>query len=141
MPPPPAAKPAEPSAGPGKLFRKDVDEVVEGGLGLFLGKVEVEPSVERGVFRGFRIVELRPSEYWQGVDLRPGDVVTQVNGMPIERETQAWNAFQALKQAPRLEVKYLRGGIERELRYEIVGAPSAAPPAGSANTKKSPDAG
>jgi hypothetical protein len=40
--------------------------------------------------KAFRIVALRPHEFWHGVDLAPGDVVTSVNGMPIERETQAY---------------------------------------------------
>lgn len=140
MPSPSAEKAAAPAPHPGKLARGDVVRVVDAGLGRFLGQVDVEPSVERGAFRGFRIVELRPAEFWQGVDLRPGDVVTRVNDMPIERETQAWEAFMSLKKARHLKVSYLRGGIERELSFEIVDGDTPPPPA-SAKGQKAGDAG
>jgi S1-C subfamily serine protease len=136
-PPPPATPPAkelkpaaaaEPQRPKGVLWRKDVVMIVDAGFGRFLQRVEVEPSLEGNTFRGFRLVALRPSDWWEGVDLRAGDVVTSVNGMPIERETEAWQAFVSLKQAEELRVSYLRGGEQRELVYRIVakGAKPAA---------------
>jgi type II secretory pathway component PulC len=95
-------------------------EVVQAGLGRFLQKVDVEPSFASGRFQGFRIVELRPGAFWQDVDLRPGDVVLRVNGMPIERETQAYDAFQSLRTANELRVEYLRAGQPRALVYPIL---------------------
>jgi S1-C subfamily serine protease len=118
-----AAEP-EPAAATEKrpkntLWRDEVDRAVDGGLGRFLQRVEVEAALDNGQFRGFRIVTLYPPSFWQEVDLKPGDVVTRVNGMPIERETQAYDAFVALKKASRLEVSYLRGAEERKLVYAI----------------------
>lgn len=104
----------------GVLYRDEVDATVDAGLGYFLQRVDVEASLDNGRFKGFRIVSLHPTNYWRGVDLGPGDVVLSVNGMPIERETQAYDAFRALKQAKELRVKYLRAGRERELVYRIV---------------------
>jgi type II secretory pathway component PulC len=101
------------------LERAQVNAVVSQGLGRFLQKVDVEPSFAGGRFQGFRIVALRPAEFWQGVNLKPGDVVTQVNGLPIERETQAYDAFQSLRAAPELRVDYLRAGEPRVLLYPI----------------------
>lgn len=127
---PPAAAPAStpvkegpaatPQASRDTLVRRDVVKTVDAGLGVFLQRVDVEPSLRDGVFRGFRIVALRPPEYWEGVDLRPGDIVTQVNGRPIETEMQAFAVFQSLKTAPRLRVSYIRDGRTRELVYRIV---------------------
>jgi S1-C subfamily serine protease len=130
----PAPEPIPASAErppPGSLFRDDVVATVDAGLGRFLQRVEVEASLEQGRFRGFRILELRPPGFWREVDLAPGDVVTSVNGKPIERETQAYDAFQALKSAPELRVSYLRAGKPRELVYRIVErskAPGSAAP-------------
>lgn len=107
-------------SGPSQLERAQVVEVVRAGLGRFLQKVEVEPSFEAGKFRGFRLVSLRPPSFWQGVDLKPGDVVLSVNGMPIERETQAYDAFQSLLSAKELRVDYLREGRAQRLVYPIV---------------------
>ncbi len=130
-----AAPPVD-SAPPGSLWGSDVRAVVDAGLGRFLGNIDVEPVVSEGRFRGFRLLELRPAEAWTGVDLRPGDVVTSLNGMPIERETQAYDAFVALKTAKEIRVRYERSGEVRELVFSIVerGAAPVAPAAGRART-------
>jgi len=113
-------------APPGMLFRADVTATVDHGLGYFLQRVSVEPEVQAGKFQGFRVVDLEPPAFWQGVDLRPGDVVTEVNGMSIERDIDAYQAFISLKSAPALRVTYLRAGVPRQLTYAIVDAPAKA---------------
>jgi S1-C subfamily serine protease len=124
--PRPAKKPefepaaaAAPSRAPGTLPRAEVVRFVNAGFWNFLQQVEVEPSVNDGRFRGWVIVALRPSTFWQGVDLAPGDVVTSVNDLPIERETEAFDAFQSMKTAPALNVSYVRRGTERRISYKI----------------------
>jgi hypothetical protein len=134
------AAPKKPLAPPGSLWREDVNFTVDEGLGYFLQRVSVEPELIAGKFQGFRIVDLRPAEFWRGVDLRPGDVVTRVNGMPIERDIDAYEAFQSLRAASALRVSILRGGERRELVYAIVErdkggkakAPAASPAAAPA---------
>jgi type II secretory pathway component PulC len=103
-----------------------VRATVDQGLGYFLQRVDVEPAVEEGQFQGFRIVGLSPPEWWTSVDLKPGDVVTAVNGMPIERDDQAFAAFESLKTANDLKVSYRRGGQPRDLIYKIVDRPARA---------------
>ena len=112
----------------GTLQRADVERVVDAGLGRFLGHVVLEPSLSAGKFSGWSIVDLVPRGLWGGVDLRPGDVVTKINGMSIEREAEAFDAFQAVRQAPALEITYLRQNQPRTLRFAIVGAPSPSLP-------------
>lgn len=125
---------------PTTLERAEVDRVVDAGLGRFLQSVSVEASLVDGRFQGFRIVELRPSDAWRGVDLKVGDVVTRVNDMPIERPQEAYDAFVSLKKANALVVSYLRSGKPRELTLPIVGAdtPSGPPPAASPAPKATP---
>jgi S1-C subfamily serine protease len=127
-----AAKAEHPSASTraailtGTLQRADVERVVDAGLGRFLGNVAIEPSLSAGKFKGWSIVGFEPA--WAGIDLRPGDVVTKVNGMAIEREVEAFDAFQAVRQAPTLQISYLRQNQPRTLRFTIVGAPSPSLP-------------
>lgn len=113
---------------PTSLSRADVERVVDAGLGRFLNQVALEPRLIAGKFAGWRIVALEPPQLFQGVDLQPGDVVTRVNGLAIERETDAYDAFQAVRQAPALEVSYVRQEQARTLRLPIVGAPSPSLP-------------
>ena len=113
-------------APPGAVWRRDVNEVLDAGLGKFLQRADLKPELHEGTFVGFRIVELHPPAWWQGVDLAPGDVITRVNGMPIEQPTDAHAAFESLRTADKLVVSYLRDGQERELSYSIIEKPAAA---------------
>jgi type II secretory pathway component PulC len=116
----PAPEPVPPPSRPsGKLARAEVVKFVDAGFWKFLQQVEVEPSLSDGRFRGWIIVALRPPAFWDGVDLAPGDVVTSVNDLPIERETEAFDAFQSLKTAPALHVTYVRKGTARRISYQI----------------------
>ena len=103
------------------LKRAEVIRVVDAGLGHFLQRVTLEPSLHGAAFEGFRIVELHPPEWWRGVDLAPGDVVIQINGRPIERPDEAHSVFESLRTAPELRVDYLREGEPRTLVLEIRG--------------------
>ena len=104
------------------LARSAVRAVVDQGLGYFLQRVELDdhPVMAGGKFHGFRIASLRDPNFWAGVDLKPGDVVTGVNGFPIERPEQAQTAFESLEVASELKVAYDRDGQPHELVYAIV---------------------
>ncbi|HEX3772233.1 MAG TPA: hypothetical protein VHV30_15260 [Polyangiaceae bacterium] len=118
----PSAAPAAGSASDHALSRASVEAVVAQGLGMFLRRVDVDdhPVFVGGKFHGFRISGLRDADFFNGVDLKPGDVVTSVNGFPIERPEQAQTAFDSLEVASELRVKVERGGQPRELVYTIV---------------------
>jgi type II secretory pathway component PulC len=119
--PPPVATSQTTATAPADVIkRSDVVAWVDAGFGRFLQKVAVEPSLEAGRFRGWTILELRPAEFWQRVDLQPGDVVRSVNGLPLEREIEAWEAFESLRTADELSVAYQRGGAQRSFRYRIL---------------------
>lgn len=141
LPPfPSASGAAEAAAPPGLLWREDVDRVVEAGLGRFLQQVVIEAKLDDGAFVGWEIRDLRPPEAWTSVDLLPGDVVTSVNGLPLEREDQAFDAFQGLLKAGELRVTYLRAGETRELLFRIVARGSVAAAPASARPAAAPSA-
>ena len=117
---PVAAAPARAQPPQGALFRSDVNALIERGFPDFLQHVDVEPRLVDGQFRGWSIVNLAPSDFWSGVDLKPGDIVTRVNDLPIERETEAFDAFESLKQSDALRVAFQRGGQNHVLEYKIV---------------------
>jgi hypothetical protein len=128
----PSSAPHRPPGPPrvseaGTLKRADVERVVDAGLGRFLSQIAIEPALSGGKFTGWSIVSMQPPELWRTVDLKPGDVVTRINGMAIEREVEAYDAFQAVRQAPTLEISYVRQGQLRALRYTIIGPPSLPP--------------
>jgi S1-C subfamily serine protease len=131
----PAPARAKPELPTGSLGRTEVVELVDEGLGSFLQRVSLEPSLEKGRFQGFRIVSLQPADFWSQVDLQAGDVVTQVNGKSIEVPESAFEIFESLRTAAELRVWLVRDGKPKELVFPIVGAPAPKP---AANSKVQP---
>ena len=132
------------------IGRSAIRNVLAAGPGAFLQKLTVDehPVFSAGKFHGFRIAALQADSF-RGVDLKPGDVVTRVEGMPIEHPEEAAEAFFTLQVASELRVDYERDGVPRTLRYRIVedegvvpspvaspqaGTPSAASPASARPT-------
>jgi type II secretory pathway component PulC len=107
----------------GVIARSDLVAVLDRGLGRYLQNVETEPAFHQGAFVGFRIVSLFPGEpAYASLDLRPGDIVTRVNGRPIERPEQAVVVWEALRTAEDLVVHYRRGNQQHALHFRIVDA-------------------
>ncbi len=104
----------------GTLRRSDVRQALSGGLGTFLQNLTLDvdhPVFRDGRFVGFRITALNPA--WSTIDLKPGDVVTAVNGFSVERPEQAQQAFLSLAVASELRVDYEREGAPRSMRLAI----------------------
>ena len=104
------------------LARSTLREVVSHGLGAFLQHVDIDdrPVFVAGRFHGFAIARLSDPAFFAGADIRPGDVVVNVNGLPIERPEQAQAAFDSLAKANELRVLVERDGQPRELVYPII---------------------
>jgi len=119
------------------IRRSAIRGVLAAGPGAFLQKVSVDdhPVLANGKFHGFRIASLQADSF-RGVDLKPGDVVTRIEGMPIEHPEEAIEAFNALQVASELRVDYERDGVPRMLRYRIVEDESPAPVAPAAKPAK-----
>jgi S1-C subfamily serine protease len=116
-------KPAECTAflKPGVLKRSAVVRVVEAGIGQWLASgADVERKIVKTRFQGWEIRRLYPGDpCYQGIDLRPADVVTRVNGKPIEKPDQAFEVMNSLRAAPDLVVDFLRDGKPQKLTLTI----------------------
>jgi hypothetical protein len=117
----PAAEPATADTPPQSVHRAHLDAVLREGPAWVLDRVDVEEVMNKGKFAGWRVRSL-PSE-WSHVDLYSGDVVTRVNGMPIERPAQLWSAWTTLTVASEVKIAYNRNGEARELSLPVVGQP------------------
>jgi type II secretory pathway component PulC len=100
------------------LTRAQVKRTIAEGLGMFLQNVSFEdwPVMHEGKFYGFKIKSINMD--W-GVDLRPGDVVTRVNGIVPERPDEADAALRSLEKAAALKVEFEREGKPRTLELPI----------------------
>lgn len=116
----PATAPVAPATPPGVIRRAELAAVLDASPGYFLQHVQTEPRFEHGRFHGWRLVSFFPGDpRFSGVDLRAGDVVTRVNGRPIEAPDQFMAVWTALKSENELVVDVERDGRPRTLRWTI----------------------
>jgi type II secretory pathway component PulC len=118
----PAMEAREPLPSTG-IRRSAIRRALASGLGAVLQHVSLDerPVFAGGKFHGFRVAALAGDPaWWRGVDLRPGDVITRVNGLPIEHPEEALEAFRSLEVASELRIDFDRDGAPQVLRYAIV---------------------
>lgn len=92
------------------------------GAQSFIQKVRVRPAFRHGRFHGWRVVAYRGPG-----TLLTGDVVTRINGRPIERPEQFMGVWETLASTNKLVVELVRGGKALVYRLPIVEAPGSAP--------------
>ncbi len=133
-PDPAAAPEPEPETGPDapagavEVERAALIAVLDGGVGTFLGGVQIEPHFAGQRFDGWQVVSFWPGDpRFAAVNLRPGDVVREVNGRPIQQPDQLFKVWTQLRTADTIVVTGSRQGQPLELRFHVVGP--APPPA------------
>lgn len=108
---------------PGHVARADVERVLRVGPSWVFRRVLNEPIVrEDGALVGWRIIGL--PENWSAIDLKPGDIVTRVNGVAIVKPDDAWTAWKATASARELRIDISRDGQVRTVVVPIDGDPS-----------------
>jgi len=102
-----------------ELHRAALDELLARGPAYVLAMVQTDSVMANGRFTGFKIVSFRTAlpAY---LELAPGDVVTRVNDLPIERPEQFFDVFEKLKTATEVKFDILRDGAPKTLAYPIV---------------------
>lgn len=106
-------------AAPGVLRRQAVTSTVDAGLGRWLQGIAVAPARQGSRFAGWKVVALPDDGCYQNLDLRPGDVVTRVNGSTLERPDDAQAVFQSLRTAAAVDVDLRRADQARHLHLPI----------------------
>ena len=110
----------EPSTTAGAIRRAELAKVLDASPGYFLQHVQTEPRFAHGRFHGWRVVSFFPGDSrFAGVDLQAGDVVTRVNGKPIEQPDQFMAVWTELRTSKELIVDVERAGAAHTLRWTI----------------------
>ena len=116
---PPADEQAVAPAPETELHRAALDELLARGPAYTLAMVQIDSAKADGKFVGFTIVSFR-TELPAYLDLEPGDVVTKVNGLPIETPDQFFAVFEALKTATEVRFDVLREGKAQAITVPVV---------------------
>lgn len=124
--PAPAAAPSPPSGGGIQALseneflvpRSEVDSALENMSQLFT-QIRAVPHFEGGQSIGFRLFAIRRGSLFDKIGLKNGDIVTSINGSPMNDPSKAVSLLQELKDARSLEVDALRNQQPLKLSYTI----------------------
>lgn len=87
-----------------------VDDILTNKLADTLGDALATPHVVDGATNGFVISQIEPMSVYDKLGLKDGDVVTAVNGVPLNDAGQAIQTLTALKNEKDIELQVVRNG-------------------------------
>ncbi|HHJ14153.1 MAG TPA: type II secretion system protein GspC [Gammaproteobacteria bacterium] len=85
----------------------------------FLKYVRATPARKNGKFVGFRLQPGPQRGAMKELGLKPGDIVTSINGTKIESPASGMKAMQSMAEGDRVQVTLLRGGKEISLDLTV----------------------
>lgn len=91
-------------------------------LGSILQQARMIPNMAPGSggrVDGFKFVAIQPNSIYEKLGFKPGDVIKQVNGEPINSPTKAMELYNALKSESRIKLMVERNGREETFSYDI----------------------
>jgi general secretion pathway protein C len=98
--------------------REDVTAAV-GNINQFMTQARIKPHFEAGRPSGFSVSEIQPGSLMEKLGLQNGDVIKKVNGQPITKPEEVFQAYSQLQRDANIEVEIARGNRSEVLRFEI----------------------
>ncbi len=78
-----------------------------------------QPVFAQGKQRGFRVYPGRNRQAFIRLGLRPGDLVTAINGTPLDDPSRGQEIFNTLQSASEAHVTVLRNGTQQDLTLQM----------------------
>ena len=78
-----------------------------------MNTVRAEPYRQAGKLKGYRIFPGRDKNLFGQLGLEPGDVVTAVNGIPLDSPLKGLEVMQNITDASEVNVDVLRNGVNQ----------------------------
>ena len=77
------------------------------------------PETRNNQFNGFRLFPGSRPELFRKLGLRPGDLVTEVNGIPLDSPSRGIQVLRDLREADEIRLHIRRGRREMELAFRL----------------------
>jgi len=106
------------SSGNAAAFSKYRSEIKKNPASL-MNYVRATPERKDGKFIGFRLQAGKEPGAMKELGLKPGDVVTSINGVQIDSPAKGMKAMQALGEGDSVNVTLLRGGQETSMSLTL----------------------
>jgi general secretion pathway protein C len=127
-PPPPVASAPPSNEAMVERMRKLVNE----DPGLIGQVMRPQPVFAGGKMRGFRVYPGSNRQAFARIGLRPGDLVTAINGTPLDDKDRAQEIFSTLSSSTDARVSVTRNGRQQELVLNLAQIAAEADQIGAA---------
>ncbi|MBW6475651.1 MAG: type II secretion system protein GspC [Chromatiales bacterium] len=81
--------------------------------------INIQPVMADGQIRGYSVRPGQDRRMFSSIGLRPGDIVTRVNGLPVSDPSQLGALYQQFTSAPTLNITVERRGRSMELSLNL----------------------
>ena len=102
-----------------KVSRAYKEHMVNAKLSDVLMQAAAVPHRQNGSLVGFRLWEIEPESVFELAGFKNGDIVTAINGNPINNVALAIRLLTSLKNAPEASFGYIRDGQEKQLKVVV----------------------
>jgi general secretion pathway protein C len=90
--------------------RPTVQQLVQDNAASFTDVVRPQPFMPNGQLRGYRVYPGRNRQQFAALGLRPGDLVTEINGMALNNPAEGMQIFRSLGDSTQVTVTVERNG-------------------------------
>lgn len=94
-----------------KLLSSDFAQVLQ--------DAKASPNVVDGELKGFKLDRIRSDSIYQKAGLQNGDVVEEINGIPLTDTSQAIKLLQSLRNEADIEIRFSRSGSKQNLNMKV----------------------
>jgi len=101
-----------------RLQGAQIQQAME-NLGQLMEQAQLRPHIENGQPAGISITGIKPNAIFRKMRLRNGDVITGLNGNPIESVEDAVKVVEQLSAGSNIQLQIKRRGREQTLDYSI----------------------
>lgn len=108
-----------PMIAPGGPSMESIRDATGIDAAALASQVQVFPVLENGRFAGVRLSAGRDSELFERSGLRPSDIVTAVNGIPLDGPQRQSELMNSLRDARSLQLTILRDGREQQIGVDL----------------------
>jgi len=117
----PSPVPAE-SESTGKkdvvIQRSRIDDAIQ-NVNQLMKHVRIRPHFTNGQPDGLKLTGVRPGSIFTDIGFRNGDIITGVNGKPIESVDDALKFYSSLKNEANVDLQIRRRGVGQTIQYRV----------------------
>ena len=106
---------AAPAAGDNAAVVDRMRQVIQQNPGALSDVIRSQQVIAGGKQRGFRVYPGRNPAAFSRLGLRPGDLITAINGTPLDDPSRGEEVMRTLSSAPEVRVTIMRNGRQNDM--------------------------